>query len=220
MKQQVAFAIESARTALHRYALVAAIFVAAKFRQMVEVHVNVTRNEKIHVAIAIIIAPRGAGTEAAAAHTRLIRYILKFTTAQVAIKSITVISGDVEIQLAVIVEIRDRHTHAPAATSEPGIAGDVFELSVRLLVVQRDQRIAALAKIINGGSVDENDIEAAVIVTVKESDSAAHGLDDVAFLFRGNMRDGQANFSGDFFKYRDRREIGARFLCGGLSDLC
>ena len=60
--------------------------------------------------------------------------------------------------------------------------GDVFEFEIGFLMVEGDQRIAALFEALDGGSVHCNDVELAVIVAVNESNTATHGFDNVTFF--------------------------------------
>ena len=86
----------------------------------------------------------------------------------------------------------------------PASAGDVGEFEIRVLMIERDHGIAALAVAIDGGTVHRDDVEFAVVIAVDQTGAAAHGFDDV-FLFRsGNVGNGQAGFFGHVFKSRDR----------------
>ncbi len=96
-------------------------------------------------------------------------------------------------------------------TSQTGSAGDVGEFEIRVLMVERDHGIAALAIAIDGRSVHRDDVELAVVVAVDQAGAAAHGFDDV-FLFRsGDMGDGQARFLGHILECWHRRLKRGRF---------
>ncbi len=82
------------------------------------------------------------------------------------------IAGDEEVELAIIVVIGDGYAHAPAADGEASIAGDVLEGAVRLLVVESDQWVAAGADSLDGRTVDQDDVEAAVVVAIEKADAA------------------------------------------------
>ena len=76
-----------------------------------------------------------------------------------------------------------------------------------------DQKIAALFIAIDGRAVDHHDIEFAVVVAIEQANAAAHGLDNVIFFARRNMRGGQAGLGGDVAKDRNGcRNLGYRNL--------
>src|SRR6202035_2511292 len=81
--------------ALHQHALEAAeFFVAAEGRQMVHIHVDITRDKQVHVAVAIIIAPGGAGGKAGnSAKPGLLSDILKLAMAESAIEDAVSVAG-------------------------------------------------------------------------------------------------------------------------------
>src|SRR5215475_5051312 len=63
-------------------------------------------------------------------------------------------------------------------------------------------RLLAIRKTFESGSVDEEDVEPAVIIIINQGDAAAGGLDDV-FLFgfrAGHMTRRQARFGRDVLK--------------------
>ena len=62
--------------------------------------------------------------------------------------------------------------------------GDVGELEVGILMVERDHEISAGAVAIHGRAVHHHDIEFAVVVTVEQANAAAHGFDHVSFFVR------------------------------------
>ena len=67
-------------------------------------------------------------------------------------------------------------------------------------MIERDQRIAALLVALDGRTVDGDDVEFAVVVAIDQADAAAHGFDNVFFVGRRNVRDGEASLLGDVFK--------------------
>ena len=203
MEEQIRFPDHAPGSALHQDPLEAAIlFVAAERGQMVDVEVDVARNEEIHEAVAIVVGPGGSGAEAASADAGLLGHIFELAIAQVAIERIPAEAGDVNVRQAVVVEVGDGHAHAPAFASQSGAVGDVGEFEIRVLMVKRDHGIAALAVAIDRRAVHRDDVELAIVVAVDETDATAHGFDDV-FLFRsGNVGNGQAGFFGHIFELR------------------
>src|SRR6202043_4030688 len=107
VKQVVAFARHPPGSALHQYALEAAeFFVAAEGWQMVHIHVGIAGHEQVHVAVAIIIAPRGAGGKAGnSAKSGLLCDIFKLAVAESSIEDAVSVAGDEKVQIAIVVEI-------------------------------------------------------------------------------------------------------------------
>src|SRR5262249_2978087 len=95
--------------------------------------------------------------------------------------------------------------HPPAFARESGGLSNVGKLEIGTLVIKRDQRIAALTKAIDGGTVDGDDVEFSVTITVDQSRATAHRLDDIFLIGRGDVRDGEAGFMGCISKARKRR---------------
>ena len=121
------------------------------------------------------------------------------------IERVSAEAGDVDIRQAVVVEVGDGHAHAPAFAGQAGGAGDVGEFEIRVLMVERDHGIAALAIAIDAWNRYRDDVELAVVIAIDQTGAAAHGFDDV-FLFRsGNVGDGQAGFFGDVLEMGHRR---------------
>src|SRR5882762_7461703 len=106
------------------------------------------------MAVAVVVGPSRTGAETTAAHTSFFSHILEFTIAEIAVKHVAAISGDVEVQQAIIVEIGHRHAHSPSPFGEASRGGNVLEGPVRLLMVERNERVAALAVADDSGAVD------------------------------------------------------------------
>ena len=66
--------------------------------------------------------------------------------------------------------------------------GDVLEGAVGFLMVERDHGVAAFLVAVDRGTVDGDDVEAAVVIAIEEACAAAHGFDDVAFFVGGDVR--------------------------------
>jgi hypothetical protein len=108
--------------------------------------------------------------------------VFKFAVAEVVVESIAAESGYVNVLKTVIVVLGHGDAHAPAFASEARGFGDVGELEIGILVIERDQGIATVTVAINGGSVHGDDVEFTVIVAVHQADASAHGLDNVALV--------------------------------------
>src|SRR5205807_9141885 len=93
----------------------------------------------------------------------------------------------------------------PSFARESGFFGDVRELQIAFLMIEGNHRVATLLVAVDGRSIDGKNVELAIIVTVDKAHAAAHGLDHIAFVGRGNMRNGQAGLFADVFKSRGGR---------------
>jgi hypothetical protein len=84
-------------------------------------------------------------------------------------------------------------------------------------VIEGYHGVAARPETVDGGAVDEDDVEAAVIIAIEEADAAADGVNDVVGIGGGNVRSGYAEFPGDVFEHRNWRELAAiGFGFGGV----
>src|SRR5271154_447728 len=210
MKQQIGFAGHTPRAALHQHALEAAeAGIVAELGQVVHIDVDITRDKKIHAAVAIVVSPGGASAESACAHAGLVGYILKLAVAQIVIERVAAVAGNVNILQAVVVVIGDSHAHAPALARETGGLRDVGKfkivtLRIGILMIERDHQVTTLAIARHRRSVHGDDVEFAIVVAVDQTYAAAHGFDDVFLIGRGNMRDRQPCLLRDIFKLWER----------------
>ena len=212
--KQVAFSFHAPGAALDKNLLVAAeLFVAAEGRELIHVQLDVTRDKQINVTVAVVVGPGRAGHEAAAAHAGFFSHVLEFAISQATVERAAAEAGDENVQLAVIVEVGDRNSHAPALARQTGRLRDVRELEVGVLMVEGDERIAASTIAIDGRAIHHGNVQFAVMVAIEKSNSAAHGFDDVVLLECRDMRRGQPRLSGDVLKLGKRR--GDRRFCLG-----
>src|SRR6266850_2746806 len=107
--QKIAFTHKTPRAALYKYTFVPTILVATELRQIVHIHVSVTGDEKVHIAVTIIVAPGRAGHKAAAAHAGLVGNVFKLAIAQIVVKRVPSVAADKQVELAVVVVIGDSH---------------------------------------------------------------------------------------------------------------
>ncbi len=84
--EKIALAFEAPRAALHENAFEAAEFVAPELREIVHIQMGVAGDVKIDEAVAVVIAPGGAGHKAAAADTGFLGYVLKFAVAKAVVE--------------------------------------------------------------------------------------------------------------------------------------
>src|SRR5580658_5935983 len=104
-------------------------FVAADFA-VLRVPEHVTRDEKIEMAVVIVIEEAGRAAPASGRYARFGRYIRESPVAIIVIERIFSVVGDVEVGIAVIVVIADGHSHAVisvACICQAGFLGDIRE---------------------------------------------------------------------------------------------
>ena len=150
---------------------------------------NIARDEKIDVAIAVVVGPCSAGAESAGTHASLLRHVFKFAVAQIVVERIAAVAGDVNILPSIVVVVSDGHAHDPAFAREASGLGDVGKVdfvmdAIGILVIERDHRIAAFAIARHRRAVDRDDVEFAVVIAVDVSHAATHGFHNVLFVGR------------------------------------
>src|SRR5258707_14912941 len=94
---------------------------------------------------------------------------------------------DKRIDLPIVTEVRKGHPHAPAKTRKTRLFSDVLEGAVRFLMVKSDHGIAAGAVALDRRSIDDNNVLAAVPITIEQTNTAAHGFEDEALLAREDV---------------------------------
>jgi len=203
--EQVGFANHAPGTALHNDATE---FAGAECGNIVEIHVNVPRDENIDEAVFIVVRPRRAGHEAASADAGFFGDIFKSAIATVAVERIAAVAGHEYVRQSIVVKISDGNAHAPAFAGEPGLLRDILKFQWGGLAVERDHRVAALSVAIDGRAIDDQYREGAAIIAINKADATAHRFDDVLLVGRGDVGDGEAGTRRYFFKNRHRR---ARF---------
>src|SRR5487761_1135542 len=170
---------------------------------MIDIQMNVASHEKIHVAVAIIVAPRRTHTESTGAQARFCSYILKFTVAYIAIQDVSAEASYIKILQAVVVEVRNSHAHPPSFSCESGRLRNVSKLQACALVVESHHEIAAVAITLHAGTVHRNYVQLSVVVAIDKSNAAAHRFHNVFLVGRRNVWDGYSSLRGDVFEPGD-----------------
>jgi len=87
-------------------------------------------------------------------------------------------------------------------------------------VVERGEWVATGAVSLHRRAVDEDHVEAAIIVAIEESSTAAGRINDVVGFGSGDVNGGEADFLGNILEGGDRRQTAAVFLggCGELGE--
>ena len=92
------------------------------------------------------------------------------------------IAGHVQIGIAVVIEIADRHALAVVAfAADAGFLGHIGERSVAIVVVERGAQ--GMRRLVDVGRrrLDEIQVHQAVLVVVDPADAGAHGLEIIFF---------------------------------------
>ncbi len=85
-------------------------------------------------------------------------------------------------------------------------------------MIKSDEKVTAAAHAFDGGTVDEDDVEAAVVIAIEEANATAGGVDDVVGFGSGDMDGGEADVLGDVLEGGNGRQAAAVFL-GGRGEL-
>ena len=109
------------------------------------------------------------------------------------VELVAAVRGNVEIFKAVVVIIADGDAHAVAEALQTSFLGHVFEGAIGFLVEEAVPVSwtgllgdGALRRgILEGGAVNEENVEAAVVVVIKEGNTATHGFHQIVL---GRMR--------------------------------
>src|SRR5712664_179427 len=166
---------------------------------------DISRDKKVDIAVAIIVGPGRTGHEAAPTYSGFLGHVFELAISKAAVKRIASETGDKDVLLAVIIEVGDDNSHAPPLAGQPSRARDVTELRIFILMVESNQRVATLAIMFNGGAIYHGNVQFAIVVAVKQADATAHRLDDIVLLGRGDMRRGQACLAGNVLELGRRR---------------
>ena len=185
MEEHVGVAGQAARAAHHRNALPLARRGIARLTGLHRIELDVIADEKIQVAVAIVIEERAARapTMLFVIDAGFARDVGKCAVAVVVKQNVVAPEAAEEIVPAVVVVIADADAGLPAGARQSGSFGDVGERAVAIVLVQmRSGRLSGRPRFAETRSVREINIEPAVVIVIEEGDAAAFGLDDVALV--------------------------------------
>src|SRR5205823_2128817 len=89
-------------------------------RQIIQIDIEVTGNEKIQPSVAIIIAPGRAGAPALTRHAGLLSDVRKRAVAVIVIQPRNSEVANEHVGPAIVIIIANRHAHAPTLVGDPG----------------------------------------------------------------------------------------------------
>ncbi len=135
-------------------------------------------------------------------------YIGESAVPVVSIQRVLAPVGEEEIVEAVIVIVADGHGRCPAGASEAGFPGHIGESAVSIIPVQPVD--GAFGRAFQAGAAQQEDVEPAVVVIVKQRAAAAHGFEDVRLAIGSpvNERRMQSGLARDIDEARMERKSG------------
>src|SRR5262249_42286441 len=139
-----------------------------------QVQVDVVGDEKVEVAVAIVVDEGAAGVPALAGprDTGPFRDVSEGAVAIVVIEDVFAEVGDEQVLEAVVVVIANANALSPAGVDETGFDRDVGKGAVAIVLEQMTGGGLAGGKAFEAGAVDEEDVKPAVVVVVVESEGA------------------------------------------------
>src|SRR5579859_7706338 len=150
---------------------------------------DVVGDDQIKPAIFVVIEPARAGGPASfVSNTSSCRDIGKGTVAIVVIKNRAPITGDIQIGIAIIVEVSDSHALAVVPFSaNAGFLRHVGEGTIAVIVVKRAAQGMRWFVDVGGCGLNEVQIHQAILVVIDPSDACAHGFKVVLFFSLGGI---------------------------------
>ena len=131
-----------------------------------------SRDEEIEAAVAVVVAPGGAGGPVAERDAGFLGDVGEGAVVVVVVEAVLAEVADVDVGPAVVVVVADGHAEAPAVVGHAGFCGDVGEGAVVVVVEERGVRRRGFAgQRVEGGAVDEIDVEPAIVVVIEQRDA-------------------------------------------------
>src|SRR5487761_356774 len=170
---------QSSGAALYRNAFPVAVNAVPWLRHADEVELQVVRDEKIQVPVAIVINERTAGSPArrpVIPQAGLFCHIGETTVAVVAIERVLAPVRAKEILEAVIVVIAHANRRRPSYALKAGLDRHVRERAIAVVMIEAIRR--SWRRAANAGSGEQKNVHPSVVVIVNECTATAVGLDD------------------------------------------
>ena len=161
---------------------------------------DIVRDQEVEPAVLVVVEPSGAGGPLALVrHTCFGCDFGKSSVAIVVIKDRAAVTGDVQIRVAVVVEIAHGHP-LPVKTFGPhaGFFRDVGECAVAVVAIERGAERLQRFVGVGCARLHEVEVHEAVLVVINPAHARAHGL-KVVFLRAGRriLNEGDARAFGD-----------------------
>src|SRR5207247_4505699 len=113
--------------------------------------------------------------------------------------------GDIQVFPAAASDICSARPDAPARMSDAGALGDILELSISQIAVERTSSGLRVFGGLDRERVDKIEINQTIVVEIERRDAAAHRLDDVFFFGRCVVLKSDAGLGGDITEEQLRR---------------
>ena len=188
--QRVPAAGESRRTAGDLDPFVAAE-TRLRRRRGGEVEIDVVGDEEVEPSVAIVVEERAAGSPARARvrQTRAPRDIFKRAVGAIVVQPVVSEVADEQIVVAVVVVVADARALPPAARRKPRFGCDVFERAVATVAIEMIGRRRRGRESFERRSIDEKQIQPAVVVVIDRRDTGAGGFEQVLVRVRAAIDD-------------------------------
>ncbi len=156
---------------------------------VVKIPFEIPQHHQIKESIAIQIHPGRTRRPSAASDAGFLRHIGESAIAIVVIKLVPTVRSNIQVLVAVIVVISDGYAHSISRSLQPCFLRDVFERTVRLLVIEPVPILwprflgnrSLRCWITERRAVDQENIQTPVVVVIKERHSRPHGFGQIFF---------------------------------------
>ena len=136
--------------------------------------VQITGHEQIEEPVRVVIEEAGGSAPTLGRHSRRLTDLLEATVPGVQEQAVWAEAGHVEVEVAVVVEVSDRHPHAVALVSGPSPVGDGREATVRSLAIKQVCGPRPPAP-----STHQVQIKVAVALEIEQGAATAHAVGHV-----------------------------------------
>ena len=182
MIKDIPVAFESPRAAVHGNPPVDAVRVGPGIRRGLGVERDVIRNEKVEAPVAVIIKESAARSPPARAarYARFRRNVGERPVAIVVVQDVVPPVGHEEVFKPVVIVISDANALTPTVADQAGFIRHVGEGPVAVIVEEMVRGLLTGGKAREPRSVDQKNIQPAVVIVIEEGDAAARSLEDVS----------------------------------------
>jgi hypothetical protein len=144
---------------------------------------DVIGDKEIEIAILVEIGKRAPSTPERRTHARCGGDIGERAVAAIVVQHVRPEARDVQIDPAIVVVVAGAGTHSVPALADTGATGHVLERSIAAVVKQAMLRLPGDRWIGDRSTIDEKEIDPAIVVVVEKQTSRPHRFDQ-EFLCR------------------------------------
>ena len=114
------------------------------------------------------------------------------------VEGVGTVVGRIDIDEAVVIDVSHRHPRAVARVAQPRFLRDVGEGAVRVLPVETIGNLAGLLRFRKGASLDQVNVQIAVVVVIEKRPARAHDLGrQILSLVAGIVNKVEPHLAGD-----------------------